>query len=632
MKSLKKVLAHVLAIALAVTCIPPVAASAATEKAVSDSVSVQEDDGLLLRDYSDFGGSLNKRSVAVDSSSLTHNEKFDDYVIEDGIDISHHNGTVNWEKVKAAGIDFTIIRMAYRGYGSAGNIKTDNNAFTNLENAKAAGLDVGVYFFSQAITKAEAIEEANYILNLIKGYDIDLPVVMDFEYTAGEDGRLYAAGLTKRQKTNICLAFCETVEAAGYDAMVYANKSMLNNGLYADEIDSKYEIWLAEWTASASYDNDYTYWQYTSDGSVDGVPSSRVDMNVRYINPVFEVAGKSYQYVSLAWAENTKADGYYIYRKSQSGDYEQVAVIDDPAVLTYKDSGLEMGSKYTYKLTCFSLDEEGNQTEFSGGYKEVSTVTSMQFDIMTLSGKAVDAGTLELTWNLIDNAEGYQIQYYNPYQKKYVITTHITSKETLSSTRTGLAIGTSYKYRIRPYITVDGTKIFGKFSEAVTFTTSSTLKKPVLTAKPYSYTTNKLSWTAVPGATSYQIQKYNYAKKKWVLLKTVTGTSTSNTYLNCSTTYKYRVRAVAKLSGKTVYSNYSAAKTAKTKSSRIGVAKDGPLNIRIGPGTGYKKLTQVKKGRQLTITGSTANWYRVKIKVNGKYRVGYVSKTYVKLK
>jgi hypothetical protein len=163
-------------------------------------------------------------------------------------------------------------------------------------------------------------------------------------------------------------------------------------------------------------------------------------------------------------------------------------------------------------------------------------------------------------------------------------------------------------------------------------TTESKLAKPVLTAKGYSFTTNKLSWTEVPGATEYQVYKYNVSKKKWVLLKTVKGTSLSNTYLNSSTTYKYRVRAIAKNAETTVKSSYSVTQSAKTKVSRTATVKNGPLNVRKGAGTKYGKLTTVKKGAKLTVTGSTQNWYRIKVKVKGKYKTGYVLKKYIRLK
>lgn len=660
MKLVKKVLVYVLVTVLAVTCIPPIGASAATD--ITAGTEKTEDDGLLIREYSDFAGmSCKKRTLAIDSSVLTHNEKFNDYIIENGIDISHHNGVVDWEKVKADGVDFVILRMAYRGYGSSGNIKPDNYAYENLDGARAAGLDIGVYFFSQAITVAEAKEEADYILNMIKDYDMDLPVVMDFEYTAGEAGRLYAAKLTKRQKTNICLAFCEKVEEAGYDAMVYANKSMLTSGVYADEIDAKYEIWLAEWTKKASYDNDYTYWQYTSDGSVDGVPSERVDLNVRYIFAPFEITGVTDTTVTMEWRVVDGAEGYLVYRKAaDEADYQIIAQIDDTAMTTYTDTGLTSNRTYSYYVRYYKIDENGEQVIYKSGYPVKTAMTPLQLQQVNVSGEALDAGTVKLAWEKDPNATGYVVQQYNYKTGKYqkidtvlaeeadtsedVVTEDAAAGETVTEeesvaepemveyVKPELIAGTTYKFRVRALADIGGATVYGTFSTPVEVTTASKLIKPVLTAKPQNYTTNKLSWTAVPGATAYQIQKYNYSKKKWILLKTVKGTSTTNTYLNCNTSYRYRVRAIAKLDGKTINSYYSVAQNSKTKGSRIGVVKNGPLNIRTGPGTGYKKLITVKKGRNLTVTGSTAKWYRVKIKVKGKFKVGYVSKQYVKLK
>ena len=648
MNFMKKVLVYVLIACLVITCIPPMEASAAeTSVPAADTASVEQtesanDDGLMMRDPADFGVNPKLRSsVPVDSSSLVHNSRFDDkYVIEHGVDISSHNGTVDWKKVKADGYDFAIIRMAYRGYGSAGTLKSDTQGKKNLENARAAGLKVGVYIFSQAINTKEAVEEAEKILGLIKGYDIDLPVVFDYEYTAkDDDGRLWVAkdknGMTDTQRTNVCLAFCETVEAAGYDAMVYANRDMLENDLYADKIDSKYEIWLAEWTSKATYKNDYTYWQYTNRGSVNGVPSERVDLNVRYVHAPLYISKTAYTSADLVWAPVENAEGYILYRQTADGAAEEIARIEDPAVTTYKDSGLTMNTVYTYSLSYYVTDENGETVISDSGYPVQKTVTPLKLGKVSLAGTAPDAGSVKLTWKKTANATGYQIQRYNSSSKKYETVKTITSGNTVTYTNTGRKIGTSYKYRVRAFADVGGARVYGSYSDVVTIKTSSKLKKPVLTAKASSYTTNKLSWKKIPGATGYKVQRYNTSRKKWETIKTIKSGSTtsySNTYLNSSTTYKYRVRATATLSGKTVNSAYSDTKASKTKGSRTAVVKNGPLNVRKGAGTKYGKLTKVKKGAKITVTGSTKSWYRIKVKVKGKYKTGYVLKKYVKLK
>ena len=152
-----------------------------------------------------------------------------DYTQKLGVDVSKYQGTINWAQAKAQGVEFAIIRVGYRG-SSSGTLNEDPNYVRNIEGALAQGIPVGVYIFSQAITEAEAIEEANYVISRIYRYNITLPIVIDFEYassSSGNGGRLYEANLSKTQATAICKAFCRTVQNAGYTGMVYANKSML---------------------------------------------------------------------------------------------------------------------------------------------------------------------------------------------------------------------------------------------------------------------------------------------------------------------------------------------------------------------------------------------------------------------
>lgn len=219
-------------------------------------------------------------------SSYVHDSKFDGYEIREVIDVSKHQGTIDWNKVKASGVNYAIIRVGYCGYGN-GSYNQDECFKQNIKGALNAGLEVGVYFFSQAISEKEAIAEANYTLNLIEGYDITLPVVMDFEYASDQNGltgRLYKANLSRSKATKVCKAFCSTILEHGYTPMVYANKHMLENDLYASEIAKDYKIWLANYTTNTSYTGDYEFWQYTQNGSVDGI-STKVDKNFWYVAP-----------------------------------------------------------------------------------------------------------------------------------------------------------------------------------------------------------------------------------------------------------------------------------------------------------------------------------------------------------
>lgn len=182
-----------------------------------------------------------------------------------GIDVSNWQGSINWSKVKAAGVEFVIIRGAYRGT-STGTLAKDGRFDEYIKGAKAAGLKVGAYVFSQAITTAEAQAEADYLLKVVKGYSLDLPLVFDLEHYSG--GRFTKANLSRRAKTDLCKAFCARVEAAGYESMVYSNPSMLNYELYAGELG---RLWLAHFTTRTSYSGHaYEYWQ-CGVGTVDGI-------------------------------------------------------------------------------------------------------------------------------------------------------------------------------------------------------------------------------------------------------------------------------------------------------------------------------------------------------------------------
>lgn len=195
-----------------------------------------------------------------------------------GIDVSRYQSGINWTKVKNAGINFVMIRCGYRGYGS-GALVEDPMYRSHISGAKAAGLRVGVYFFSQAINEAEAVEEASMAVSLANKYGINMPIAIDSEYAAGGKGR--ADGLSKSARTAITKAFCNTVKSAGHTPMVYASKSWFGSRLNVSEL-SGYRIWVAHYADKCGYTGTYHIWQNTDKGTVDGVPG-KVDMNISSI-------------------------------------------------------------------------------------------------------------------------------------------------------------------------------------------------------------------------------------------------------------------------------------------------------------------------------------------------------------
>lgn len=194
-------------------------------------------------------------------------------ILRRGVDVSFYQNErakdkkIDWEALRADGVEFVFIRVGYRGYGT-GLLAEDPYYKQNIEGALDAGLFVGVYVYSQAITPEEGREEAQFLLDRIGNYDIQLPLIMDYEYAGNGKGRLYDAHLSKADATNICNVFCETANKAGYQAAVYTNYSFLKNQLNTDWLSC---VWLAHYITQTDYPDDYSFWQCTSSGSVDGI-------------------------------------------------------------------------------------------------------------------------------------------------------------------------------------------------------------------------------------------------------------------------------------------------------------------------------------------------------------------------
>ena len=197
-----------------------------------------------------------------------------------GIDVSRWQYDIDWEAVAGAGAEFAMIRVGYRG-SESGKINADKYALRNLDGASAAGLDIGVYFFSQALTREEAEEEAYYVLGVIQDYDITMPVVFDWERVRNENSR--SQNMDRRTLTDCAKTFLETVELAGYNAMVYFNPHQSRNLYYLSEL-KEYDFWLASYTDRMNFPYKVDMWQYTEKGRIPGIETD-CDFNV-YFPPV----------------------------------------------------------------------------------------------------------------------------------------------------------------------------------------------------------------------------------------------------------------------------------------------------------------------------------------------------------
>jgi len=302
-----------------------------------------------------------------------------------GIDISEFQGNINWSKVKEDGIDFAFIRIGGRFWGSGG-LYEDNKFSQNIQNARANGIKVGVYFFSQAITPYEALEEASLTLSKLGGMGLDLPVVMDWETGGG----YRTEDLYGQDFANVITAFCSTIAQNGYTPCVYLNTSDINNrlGSYSGEILSKYKLWYA-YPYSCYSDGSfyqagdtipprsfyYEYWQYSWRGDVSGI-STDVDLNIR-------ILGKTTLYAPEINVTNTSI---------KTGKGQEIDPLDGVSATTSKDDTVTSG--ISYEITNESNQEVSLETAMNtvGTYRITYAYTD------SYRGRVIAAAT----WEVVD--------------------------------------------------------------------------------------------------------------------------------------------------------------------------------------------------------------------------------------
>ncbi len=192
-----------------------------------------------------------------------------------GIDVSSHQGDIDWQAVKDDGVEFAFIRAVYRGYGT-GKLVVDEKCIENIEGAQAAGIDVGVYVFSQAISQAEVLEEASTVLSLLEGYELQLPIVFDVEKVSDSEARTNT--LSVEDRTNLTISFLDAIKKAGYDGMIYHNTEM---GAMLIDLTrlTEYPKWFAGYNKEFYWPYEYQLWQYSESGTVKGI-KGKVDLDL----------------------------------------------------------------------------------------------------------------------------------------------------------------------------------------------------------------------------------------------------------------------------------------------------------------------------------------------------------------
>lgn len=582
---------------------------------------------------------------------------------------------IDWNQVKADGIDSVIIRCGNRGYGSAGTLMTDPYFETNIEDALAAGLKVGIYIYSQAITSAEAVEEANHCLTLCKNYldRLDLPIVMDAEYAnpggQGLGGRLYDAKLTKTQQTAICKAFCKTIEDAGYQAMVYANKSFLTDEMYPSQLtDAGYQVWLARYNNEAGYSaSPYIMWQYSDTGSVSGITGD-VDVNFLYTSSQAGAAPKwetpsvvNGAQVNLSWTTVTGAEGYEIERSTDQTTWSRIKTLDAAAAISCTDETVTAETTYYYRIRTYYTE---NGTKKYGSWSDtVSATTSLKTPPLK-GAQVLSSQSVKLTWSSVPQAENYQVYRKNAggtWDLSQPVTTIASSAAvsgTLSFTDQSVTAGETYCYTVRAYYTLNGEVHYSQYD-------TNGIQVKVVPAEPKlgsvtasDYKTLKITWGTVTGADGYRVYR-KVSGGSWAAVSDVSNSTTSytNGNVDTGTTYYYAVSAYflkgtqkiegshsnTGISGKTIPATPKLGKVTSVNYKNLKVTWSGVSGAsgyriyRKESGGGWKYLADVKSSaRSFTdgykITTGKKYYYSVRAyrtvngsRVYGKYNTTGIS-------
>lgn len=219
----------------------------------------------------------NKAAYLLDGDRMSYGEK--EFGYRFGIDVSYYQSQIDWQKVAEEGVEFAMIRLGYRGW-SDGALCLDERFVENIEGAQAAGIDVGVYFFTQAVNEKEARAEAEYVIENLKGYELQMPIACDVEDIDNGTGRMDNLSAVQRSK-NVAV-FCQTIKDAGYDAMIYCNMYYEAYKLNL-ELLSGFPMWYADYSRYPQTPYHFNIWQYTSSGKVNGIKGN-VDFNIQMLD------------------------------------------------------------------------------------------------------------------------------------------------------------------------------------------------------------------------------------------------------------------------------------------------------------------------------------------------------------
>lgn len=585
----------------------------------------------------------------LNNSTYYHDSVYEDCEILNGIDVSWWQGggkgsttsKINWKKMHAAGADFAFVRAASRDTAD-GSIYEDTTASAHINGAQANKMNVGLYIFSQAVNSNEAVEEADYVLNLIDQYDwdIDMPIIIDRE--AGRmTKRLTNAKLSKAKETAVVQSFADEITSAGYKAGVYASYSWYKDKMNADDLEDC-AIWIARYnnmttsnaksgTPYADVLCDYEFWQYSSQKpSASTGYTSNLDVDFWYkdTNVTTEnltMSKNTANTITLAWDDADDADAYRVYRYHEgTGKYDYLATTSDTG---FTDTNLQPGTNYQYKVRCVWTIGGNN---YYGTYSSALTAPTLPAQVTNVRVDKQTGKTVSLAWDSVNGADGYRIYQYNSDSDSYEELDTVGADRT-SYEVTGLASAGEYRFKIRASKTMNANTYWGEYSEKVVAVTKPD-KVTELSARTLGASEIELTWKKSSHVTGYQIYRLDGQTGKYVKIATVEESmpaSYTDRKLSAATEYSYKVRAYKNFEGTNYYGSFSNVKSQVTKPDKVqrlkASTKASAVTLKWAASenvTGYQIYrlnTKTKKYEKIaTINGADKITYKNKSLKKGK--------------
>lgn len=535
--------------------------------------------------------------------TYTHNSKFKNKELVYGMDVSQHNGKINFKKAKRDRIEFVFIRVGYTGYTkSSFSLNLDKNYKTYIKDATKAGLKVGVYWYSQSTKVSEAKKEAKALLRAIKGYSITMPVVFDYEFADTKKGRLDSAKLSKTNMTANALAFLNAVSNAGYDACIYASENFLGEHLYANQISSNFKVWLANYSSKTNYKGDYEFWQHTAKGRVSGMRGN-VDINFWYKG------------------ENSTYLGTQVYTGSpiECGVY---AAIDGKQLVENVDYTLTYSNNINVGTAHITLNGIGEHK----GLKQNYTFNIVPDKVKRVKYISSENTSLKLSWNSVLGANAYVITAESINNlKTFTKTVYGRAEGEID----GLIDGNEYIVTVRALgYDSKGNALSGEPSDYISSkTTGNKVSGVKVSARAEKSIT--LSWYRIADCESYTVYQYDSALKDYKPVGKTDGNTDSLKISNLKQGLSYKFTVCANKENRQcepsdAFSAVTVPKKVSNKSAKSKKSRRITYSFKKVNATGYQYQWSTHKNFKSNFLTKNTKSTKVTIKTAQSRRRYYV--------